>query len=134
MKQFKVELTDQKLCKISIEAVIVFCGFFAEPSWAVGALSVVSVCIVLSCVVCVWKKRLIKKEKDKEKDKKMENEKSKGGFDTEMDGGHDVVSNHTHRHTHIHLLQTHCPCNVSLSWHVGHPEPVKLSVIVETNV
>ncbi|XP_017261543.1 synaptotagmin-1b [Kryptolebias marmoratus] len=72
-----------------------------KPSWAVGALSVVSLCIVLSCVVCIWKKRLIKKDKDKEKDKKKGNEKSKGGFDTEMDGGHDEPTKHEIKETNL---------------------------------
>ncbi|XP_037538801.1 synaptotagmin-1b [Nematolebias whitei] len=72
-----------------------------KPSWATGALCVVSLCIVLSCVVCIWKKRLIKKDKDKEKDKKKENEKSKGGFDTEMDGGHDETTKHESKETNL---------------------------------
>ncbi|KAM7396658.1 hypothetical protein PAMP_019684 [Pampus punctatissimus] len=55
------------------------------PSWAVAALCIVSLCMVLSCAVCVWKK-CWKKDKDKEKDKKKGKEKSKGDFDTEMDG------------------------------------------------
>uniref|UniRef100_A0A672Y9B4 Synaptotagmin n=2 Tax=Sphaeramia orbicularis TaxID=375764 RepID=A0A672Y9B4_9TELE len=58
------------------------------PSWAVGALCIVILCVVLSCAVCVWKKWLKKKDKDKEKDKKKGKEKSKGGSDTEMDGGY----------------------------------------------
>ncbi|XP_068579911.1 synaptotagmin-1b [Cebidichthys violaceus] len=56
------------------------------PSWAVAALCLVSLCVVLSCAVCVWRKCL--KNKDKEKDKKKGKEKSNGGFDTEMDGGY----------------------------------------------
>lgn len=68
---------------------------FIEPSWATAALCIVSLCMVLSCVLCIWKKCLIKKDKDKEKDKKMGKEKSKGGLDTEMDGGFNEVSHHT---------------------------------------
>lgn len=64
---------------------------FVEPSWATAALCVVSLCMVLSCVLCIWKKCLTKKDKDKEKDKKKGKEKIKGGFDTEMDGGHNEV-------------------------------------------
>ncbi|XP_005802095.1 synaptotagmin-1-like [Xiphophorus maculatus] len=59
-----------------------------KPSWATAALCIVSLCMVLSCVLCIWKKCLIKKDKDKEKDKKKGKETIKGGFDTEMDGGH----------------------------------------------
>ncbi|KAM4554230.1 synaptotagmin-A-like [Fundulus diaphanus] len=59
-----------------------------KPSWTAAALCIVSLCMVLSFVLCIWKKCLIKKDKDKEKDKKRGKEKSKGGFDTEMDGGH----------------------------------------------
>ncbi|KAM3870574.1 synaptotagmin-1-like [Diretmus argenteus] len=62
------------------------------PSWAVAALCIVSLCLVLACALCVWKKCLKKKDKDKEKDKdkdkKKGKEKSKGDFDTEMDGGY----------------------------------------------
>ncbi|KAF7670340.1 hypothetical protein LDENG_00018750 [Lucifuga dentata] len=58
------------------------------PSWAVATLCIVTLCVVLSCALCVWKKFLKKKGKDKEKDKKKGQEKSKGGFDTEMDGGY----------------------------------------------
>ncbi|XP_056273199.1 synaptotagmin-1b [Pseudoliparis swirei] len=58
------------------------------PSWSVAALCIVSVCVVLSCAVCVWKKCLKKKDKDKEKEKKKEKEKSNRGLDTEMDGGY----------------------------------------------
>ncbi|XP_074489155.1 synaptotagmin-1b [Sebastes fasciatus] len=58
------------------------------PSWAAAALCIVSLCVVLSCALCVWKKCLKKKDKDKEKDKKKGKEKSNGGIDTEMDGGY----------------------------------------------
>lgn len=58
-----------------------------KPSWAIAALTVVSLCVVLTCGVCVWKKCLKKKNKDKEKDKKT-GKKSKGGVDTELDGGY----------------------------------------------
>uniref|UniRef100_A0A3P9I858 Synaptotagmin n=1 Tax=Oryzias latipes TaxID=8090 RepID=A0A3P9I858_ORYLA len=58
-----------------------------KPSWTAAALCVVSLCVVLSCVICVWKK-CVKKDKDKEKEKKKGMEKSKGGFDTEMDGSY----------------------------------------------
>ncbi|CAG5958073.1 unnamed protein product [Menidia menidia] len=57
-----------------------------KPTWAAAAVCVVSLCVVLSCVLCVWKKCLKKKDKDKDKDKKKGKEKSNGGFDTEMDG------------------------------------------------
>ncbi|XP_015239467.1 synaptotagmin-1-like [Cyprinodon tularosa] len=59
-----------------------------KPSWAAAALCIISLCMVLSCAFCIWKKCLIKKDKDKEKDKKKGKEKSKGGSDTEMDGGY----------------------------------------------
>lgn len=72
-----------------------FCGS-AEPSWTAAALCFVSLCLVLSCVICVWKK-CIKKDKDKEKEKKKGKEKSKGDFDTEMDGSYNEVGQ---RHTH----------------------------------
>lgn len=49
-----------------------------------------SLCVVLTCGVCVWKKCLKKKNKDKEKDKKT-GKKSKGGVDTELDGGYKEV-------------------------------------------
>ncbi|XP_056137606.1 synaptotagmin-1b [Lampris incognitus] len=58
------------------------------PSWAVVALCFVSLCVALSCTLCVWKKCWKKKEKEKEKEKKKGKEKSKGGCDTEMDGGY----------------------------------------------
>lgn len=64
--------------------------WFAVPSWAVAALCIVSLSVVLSCAVCVWRK-CPKKDKDKDKDKKTGKEKSKGGFDTEMDGGYNEV-------------------------------------------
>nr|XP_046206197.1 synaptotagmin-1-like [Oncorhynchus gorbuscha] len=51
------------------------------PSWAIGALCVVSVCLVLSCCLCVWRKCLKKKDKDTEKEKKGLN------MDTELEGG-----------------------------------------------
>lgn len=70
--------------------VCVSCGL-AAPSWAVAALCIVSLCVVLSFAVCVWKKCLKKKDKDKEKDKKKGKEKSKGDSDTEMDGGYNKV-------------------------------------------
>nr|XP_020469513.1 synaptotagmin-1-like [Monopterus albus] len=57
-------------------------------SWAVAALCIVILCVVLSSSVCVWKKCLKKKDKDKEKSKKRGKEKSKGGSDNEMDGGY----------------------------------------------
>lgn len=64
-------------------------------------------CVALSCVVCLWKKCLKKKDKDKEKDKKKGKEKSKGDFDTEMDGGYSKVRTHTY-------TQTQCaPADVS---------------------
>lgn len=72
------------------------------PSWAIAALWVVTLCMVLSCAVCVWKKGLKKKDKDKEKDKKKGKEKSKGGSDTEMDGGNNEVGST--------LTHTGCPC------------------------
>eukprot|EP00063_Salmo_salar_P005573 XP_013980408.1 PREDICTED: synaptotagmin-1-like [Salmo salar] len=52
------------------------------PSWAIGALCVVSVCLVLSCCLCVWRKCLKKKDTEKEK-------KGKNGLnmDTELEGG-----------------------------------------------
>ncbi|XP_061578638.1 synaptotagmin-1b [Cololabis saira] len=59
-----------------------------EPSWVIAALCIVSLCLLLSCALCVWKKCIKKKDKDKDKEKKKGNDKSKGGFDTEMDGGH----------------------------------------------
>ncbi|KAE8296349.1 Synaptotagmin-1 Synaptotagmin I [Larimichthys crocea] len=58
------------------------------PSWAVAALCIVSLSLVLTCAVCVWKKCLKKKDKDKEKDKKHGKEKNKGDFDTEMNAGY----------------------------------------------
>lgn len=76
------------------------------PSWAVAALCIVSLSMVLSCAVCMWKKCLKKKDRDKEKDKKKGKEKSKGGSDTEMDGGYNEVS--------LPLL-IYSPCNVSQS-------------------
>ncbi len=90
-----------KVCYyVSSMSVCVLCEF-AVPSWAAAALCIVSLCAVLSCAACVWKKCLKKKDKDKEKDKKKGKEKSKGGFDTEMDGGYNKVG-HTHTHTHTH--------------------------------
>ncbi|MEQ2202504.1 hypothetical protein XENOCAPTIV_004253 [Xenoophorus captivus] len=74
-----------------------------KPSWAAVAFCIVSLCMVLSFVLCIWKKCLIKKDKDKEKDKKRGKEQSKGGFDTEMDGGYNEVSYRTDAHAH----QTH---------------------------
>lgn len=68
----------------------VSCGL-AVPPWAVAALCIVSLSVVLSFAACVWKKCLKKKDKDKEKDKKKGKEKSKGDFDTEMDGGYHKV-------------------------------------------
>lgn len=68
----------------------------AGPPWAVAALCVVSLCVVLSFAVCVGKKCL--KKKDKEKDKKKGKDKTSGGSDTEMDGGYSEVS-YTHTHT-----------------------------------
>ncbi|KAM6937037.1 synaptotagmin-A-like [Xenentodon cancila] len=59
-----------------------------KPSWVIAALCIVSLCLLLSCAACVWKKCLKKKDKDKEKEKKIGKDKSKGGFDTEMDGGY----------------------------------------------
>uniref|UniRef100_A0A672Y9A5 Synaptotagmin n=1 Tax=Sphaeramia orbicularis TaxID=375764 RepID=A0A672Y9A5_9TELE len=73
-------------------------------SWAVGALCIVILCVVLSCAVCVWKKWLKKKDKDKEKDKKKGKEKSKGGSDTEMDGGYKRWATHTDIYTHSCLV------------------------------
>ncbi|XP_028286281.1 synaptotagmin-1-like [Parambassis ranga] len=71
------------------------------PSWAVAALCIVSLCLVLSCGVCVWKKCLKKKDKDKEKDKKKGKEKSKGGVDTEMDGGYSEPRKDEHKDTEL---------------------------------
>uniref|UniRef100_A0A3Q3W3D7 Synaptotagmin n=1 Tax=Mola mola TaxID=94237 RepID=A0A3Q3W3D7_MOLML len=59
---------------------------FAVPSWAIAALCIVSLCVLLSSAVCMWKKCSKKKDRDKEKDKKRGKEKSEGDFDTEMDG------------------------------------------------
>ncbi|KAF7224524.1 synaptotagmin-1b [Nothobranchius furzeri] len=72
-----------------------------KPSWAVAALCVVSLCIVLSCAVCFWKKRIMKKDKDIEKDKKKEKVKNKGGFDTEMDGGYNEPIKHEIKETEL---------------------------------
>uniref|UniRef100_A0A3Q0TC63 Synaptotagmin n=1 Tax=Amphilophus citrinellus TaxID=61819 RepID=A0A3Q0TC63_AMPCI len=75
-----------------------------------AALCIVSLCMVLSCAVCVWKKFLKKKDKgkEKEKDKKKGKEKSKGDFDTEMDGGYNEVSCNTATPP-PHPPQTHWP-------------------------
>ncbi|KAM9808309.1 synaptotagmin-1-like [Neosynchiropus ocellatus] len=71
------------------------------PSWAVTALCIVSLCVLLSCAACFWKKCL-KKDKDKEKDKKKGEEKSKGGSDTEMDGGYkEPVKSQSHKETDL---------------------------------
>ncbi|KAM6961075.1 synaptotagmin-1-like [Aplochiton taeniatus] len=58
------------------------------PPWAVVALCMVSLCLVLTCGLCAWKKCLKKKEKEKDKEKKKGREKVKGDFDmdTEMEG------------------------------------------------
>lgn len=117
--------------------VLISCGS-AAPSWAVAALCTVSLCVVLSCAVCVWRKCLKKKDKDKEKDRKKGKEKSKADFDTEMNGGYSKVHAERRYHTHI---QTHtlrslpvpCRCIVLAmyqSWHRGHPGVIKLSVFV----
>ncbi|XP_047240128.1 synaptotagmin-1b isoform X2 [Girardinichthys multiradiatus] len=56
--------------------------------------------MVLSFVLCIWKKCLIKK--DKEKDKKRGKEQSKGGFDTEMDGGYnEPIKDETDKETEL---------------------------------
>ncbi|XP_037306265.2 synaptotagmin-1b [Pungitius pungitius] len=57
-----------------------------RPSWAVAALCIVSLCVALSFTVCVGKKCL--KKKDKERDKQKGKDKTSGGSDTEMDGGY----------------------------------------------
>uniref|UniRef100_A0A6Q2X9R3 Synaptotagmin n=1 Tax=Esox lucius TaxID=8010 RepID=A0A6Q2X9R3_ESOLU len=55
------------------------------PSWAIIALCVVSVFLVLSCCLCVWRKCLKKKDKgtDKEKKKKGKNVSNGDTEDTE---------------------------------------------------
>ena len=79
------------------------CSVFSEPSWVIAALCIVSLCLALSCALCVWKKCLKKKDKDKEKEKKKGKDKSKGGFDTEMDGGYnEVIYTHTHTRARAH--------------------------------
>ncbi|XP_047240120.1 synaptotagmin-1b isoform X1 [Girardinichthys multiradiatus] len=71
-----------------------------KPSWAAAAFCIVSLCMVLSFVLCIWKKCLIKK--DKEKDKKRGKEQSKGGFDTEMDGGYnEPIKDETDKETEL---------------------------------
>ncbi|XP_029697440.1 synaptotagmin-1-like isoform X3 [Takifugu rubripes] len=70
--------------------------FMSEPhsigrsSWALAAVCIVSLCVVFSSVVCLWKK-CWKKDKDKEKDRKKETETNKSNFDTEMDGGYNKL-------------------------------------------
>uniref|UniRef100_A0A4W5ME75 Synaptotagmin n=1 Tax=Hucho hucho TaxID=62062 RepID=A0A4W5ME75_9TELE len=56
-------------------------------------LCVVSVCLVLSCCLCVWRKCLKKKDKDTEKEKKGKNGLK---MDTELEGGNSEVYIHTH--------------------------------------
>lgn len=96
-------------------------------SWAVAALCIVSLCVLLSCAVCVWKKCLKKKDKDKEKDKKKGKEKSKGDFDTEMDGGYNKV------HTHTHTQSPPADASPLQCVTLGHLEVVKLSTHVTSN-
>ncbi|KAL0968336.1 hypothetical protein UPYG_G00265570 [Umbra pygmaea] len=55
------------------------------PSWAVVTLCVVSGFLVLSLCLCVWRKCLMKKDKDTDKEKKRL--KGKNGFNTELEGG-----------------------------------------------
>ncbi|XP_072291028.1 synaptotagmin-A-like [Eucyclogobius newberryi] len=48
------------------------------------ALCLVTLCTILACCLCVWKKCPKKKNKDKDKDKKTGKEKGNDDYDTEM--------------------------------------------------